>query len=103
MTITQETIDAIRSKLVDLPSKPKTDITLRDLVKELAPDLRAAMNLGYSLTDLREMLKTDGVTSSISTLGSYLRASAKSAAPKPRENAPRSRAGRAEIAPPRVL
>ena len=80
MTITKDDIDAIRASVQSLPPKAKTTPTLRDIIQDLEPVLRDALVVKrYSLTDIQQMLAKKGVPISASTLGSYLRAIAKSA------------------------
>ncbi len=83
MTISAETIEALRSELQALPPKAPVVLTARDAVAALAPEIRRARAAGYSLGDIAGQLGDRGVAISASTLGSYLRAIGREAASAP--------------------
>lgn len=93
MTITKDDVDAFRAGLRSLPTKAKTTPTLRDIIQDSEPELREALDKGYSLTDIQQLLAEKGIPSSASTLGSYLRALAKSAPKTTRKKPAKPREG----------
>lgn len=79
MTIQKKNLEAARSRLRALQLEEKSTLTLRDIIQSLEPELRHALEMKRSLTDIQQELAKDAIQISVSTLGSYLRDLAKSA------------------------
>ncbi|MEI4488748.1 hypothetical protein V8J36_21385 [Frigidibacter sp. MR17.14] len=73
LQVSIETVTSIRAMLTALPPKPKTAFTARETVHAVADDIRAAIDLGYSLSDIAEHLAANGMKITAGTLASYLR------------------------------
>jgi len=69
--VSQKAADALRS----LPPKPPAErpLSASDLIKQLKPEITAAINNGYTLQEVVENLKKNGITVGLSTLKSGLR------------------------------
>ncbi|WP_323010681.1 hypothetical protein [Paracoccus sp. (in: a-proteobacteria)] len=70
--LTADQVDALRRRLRDLPPKPPTHRTAKQVVIELEADIRAALARGYTLADIARIYSELGEVSA-STLQSYLR------------------------------
>ncbi|MEI4469673.1 hypothetical protein [Frigidibacter sp. MR17.24] len=73
LQVSIETVTSIREMLTSLKPKPKTAFTARETVHAVADDIRAATELGYSLSDIAERLAANGMKITAGTLASYLR------------------------------
>ncbi|MEP0913260.1 hypothetical protein NDI45_20320 [Leptolyngbya sp. GB1-A1] len=78
---TEETKQALDADLKALAAKPKR-IPLRDLVRDLSPQIEAARKAGYSLAEIIEIFKKREVDIAENTLKIYMRD------PKPRTAKP---------------
>jgi hypothetical protein len=59
--VKQGTIDHTISFLTELPEKPKDDLSLREAVKQMQAQLKAALAKGYSYADLAKLLTDKGI------------------------------------------
>ena len=74
MKLTTEKIEAIALKLRELPAieKKKAEVSKQDAVKLLAKEIVAMQKRGYTLLQISEALRGEGLSLSTPTLRSYL-------------------------------
>ena len=93
MTLTRAQIDQIAQKLKGMPAAPSAsvNITKQEAVKLLAKEIASLQRRGYTLEQIAESLKHEGLDLSTATLKVYL--SRANAPKRPRRSTP-------PIAPP---
>lgn len=69
--VTNQAIDQANSLLQNLPEKPKEVMSLREAVDELQEDIRAALGKGYSYDEIADILSSNGIEISVTTLKRY--------------------------------
>lgn len=69
--LTKEKIAEVEAKLKSMPPIIK-EMTLADAVKKLAPSIRKLQDKGYSLEQITEILKDDGINITQSSLKRHL-------------------------------
>jgi len=67
-----DTVQVTLDKLDKLESKPKDELTLRESITLLSDKLHSALKKGYSYQDLAEILETQKILISATTLKQYL-------------------------------
>jgi len=67
-----DTVQVTLDKLDKLESKPKDELTLRESISLLSDKLHSALKKGYSYQDLAELLETQKILISATTLKQYL-------------------------------
>ena len=67
-----DTVQVTLDKLDKLESKPKDELTLRESISLLSDKLHSALKKGYSYQDLAEILETQKILISATTLKQYL-------------------------------
>ncbi|AMM18772.1 protein mobC (plasmid) [Burkholderia sp. PAMC 28687] len=74
MKITPEKIEAIAAKLRELPpiEKPKPEFSKQEAVKLLSKEIVAMQKRGYTLLQISEALRDEGLSLSTPTLKTYL-------------------------------
>ena len=89
MKFTTEQIEAVRSKLRDLPTIEKTrkEHNKAETVRMLSKEITALQKRGYSLEQIADYIKGEGLDIGTLTLRSYLQRTKASAAPKPKAQA----------------
>src|SRR5579883_2778767 len=70
--VKQEAVNQTISLLIDLPAKPKDDLSLREAVQQMQIPLKSALVKGYSYADLAQILTDRGISISALTLKNYL-------------------------------
>jgi len=65
-------VEQASSFLADLPSRPKTDLSLREAMHLIQDSIRAALAKGYSYQELSEILGKHGIPISAFTLKNYV-------------------------------
>ena len=69
----QDTVEAIASKLREMPViEKKKEYSRKETIKVLSKDIAALQKKGYSLEQISETLRGEGLDISNSTLKSYL-------------------------------
>jgi hypothetical protein len=95
--IAPSVVAKVHTFLDSLPVKPKEQLSLREAVSQLQPQIQEALSKGYSYQDVADMLAKQSITISASTLKNYVpsgrRKSAKAAVKAPRT--PRAKAAEA--------
>lgn len=71
--INKESLYKLKDQLASLQAKPKTLFSTREAIAELEAAIRGAIDLGYNLLDIAEMLEKEGLNIAPSTLSTYLR------------------------------
>lgn len=61
-----------RASLQDLPARKRELISLQEAIYQLRIPLKAALNKGYSYSELADLLQQKGISISVSTLRDYL-------------------------------
>lgn len=61
-----------RASLQDLPARKRELISLQEAIYQLRILLKAALNKGYSYSELADLLQQKGISISVSTLRDYL-------------------------------
>ena len=86
MKYTTEQIEAVRSKMKDLPpiEKKKQELGKSDVVKMLAKEIAVLRKRGYTLEQISDYLKGEGLDIGTPSLKSYLQRAKAAAAPKPK-------------------
>lgn len=81
-TYTAEQREMAATALSALPDKPAAERpqTTAELLQSLKPQLKEAKDKGYTLDELAEILKNNGITISLSTLKSSFKTAKKGAA-----------------------
>lgn len=89
LKFTTEQIEAVRAKLKDLPSieKIRTEHTKADTVKMLSREIISLQKRGYSLEQIADFIKGEGLDIGTPTMKSYLQRSKAAAASKPKVQA----------------
>jgi hypothetical protein len=89
LKFTTEQIEAVRAKLKDLPAieKIRTEHTKADTVKMLSKEIISLQKRGYSLEQIADYIKGEGLDIGTPTMKSYLQRSKAAAAPKPKVQA----------------
>ena len=89
LKFTTEQIEAVRAKLKDLPAieKIRTEHTKADTVKMLSKEIISLQKRGYSLEQIADFIKGEGLDIGTPTMKSYLQRSKAAAAPKPKAQA----------------
>lgn len=82
-TLSRATIDAANTALQNLPEKPRENLSLKEAVAALKDTIITALNRGYSYEEVAEMLSTQGIKISPTSLKSYLSAVQKTDRTKP--------------------
>lgn len=74
MTFTTEQIEAIAAKLHEMPAVEKKDQkhSKQEAIKRLAKEINAMKKRGYTLDQIAETLRGEGLDIAIPTLKSYL-------------------------------
>ena len=83
LTIEKQT--NIAAKLANLPRAAAAEMSMKEFVAGLKDQIKFAESQGYTLVEIAEILKKDGVEMSVTTLRTYLQKSKvtrKKAAPK---------------------
>jgi hypothetical protein len=70
--VSKDSINGASNALKELPEKPKEIWSLREAISLLKDQIIAALDRGYSYTEVSEMLSSKGVEISPSTLKYYL-------------------------------
>ncbi|UBF30443.1 hypothetical protein K9N68_35195 (plasmid) [Kovacikia minuta CCNUW1] len=97
-TVKQKALSNTASFLTELPEKTKEEMSLREAVKQMQPQLKAALAKGYSYQDLATMLTDLGIKISALTLRNYLPSGKRQAGKAARR--PRKAASREAVAAP---
>lgn len=81
-TYTAEQRDKVATALSALPEKPAAERqqTTAELLQALKPQIRAAQEKGYTLDEVADLLKNNGITISLSTLKSAYKTAKKTTA-----------------------
>ena len=89
MKYTTEQIEAVRSKMKDLPpiEKKKQELGKSDVVKMLAKESAVLRKRGYTFEQISEYLKGEGLDIGTPSLKSYLQRAKAAATPKPKVQA----------------
>ncbi len=89
MKYTIEQIEAVRSKFRELPpaEKKKQEFGKSDVVKMLAKEIVVLRKRGYTLEQISEYFKGEGMDIGTPSLKSYLQRAKAAAAPKPKVQA----------------
>lgn len=89
MKYTTEQIEAIRSKMKDLPpiEKKKQELGKSDVVKMLAKEIAVLRKRGYTFEQISEYLKGEGLDIGTPSLKSYLQRAKQASASKPKAQA----------------
>ena len=89
MKYTTEQIEAVRSKMKDLPpiEKKKQELGKSDVVKMLAKEIAVLRKRGYTFEQISEYLKGEGLDIGTPSLKSYLQRAKQALAPKPKAQA----------------
>jgi len=89
MKYTTEQIEAVRSKMKDLPpiEKKKQELGKSDVVKMLAKEIAVLRKRGYTFEQISEYLKGEGLDIGTPSLKSYLQRAKAAATPKPKVQA----------------
>jgi hypothetical protein len=89
MKYTTEQIEAVRSKMKDLPpiEKKKQELGKSDVVKMLAKEIAVLRKRGYTFEQISDYLKREGLDIGTPSLKSYLQRAKAAAAPKPKAQA----------------
>jgi hypothetical protein len=89
MKYTTDQIEAVRSKMKDLPpiEKKKQQLGKSDVVKMLAKEIAVLRKRGYTFEQISEYLKGEGLDIGTPSLKSYLQRAKAAAAPKPKAQA----------------
>ena len=89
MKYTTEQVEAVRSKMKDLPpiEKKKQELGKSDVVKMLAKEIAVLRKRGYTFEQISEYLKGEGLDIGTPSLKSYLQRAKAAAAPKPKVQA----------------
>lgn len=82
-TINRESADRFSQKLEQLPEKPKTELTPKELIFENSEQIDKLLEKGYSYDDLVSILKEEDIHLSKTTLRQYLSEARKAQAPQP--------------------
>ena len=69
--VTAEQLEKAQKKIQELPVKD-TSKTTRDAIAVLTKDIQAALKKGYTLEDIRNILKDMGIPITTSTLKNYM-------------------------------
>jgi hypothetical protein len=64
--------EALRESIKALPSKPKRELTAREIVESLRRELREKQPQGWSMKELAQFLAERGIRLSAATLRDYL-------------------------------
>lgn len=85
MGYTAAQVEEIASKLRELPTiePPPKDLTKQEVVKMLAREIKSLQKRGYSLEQIANSLKGEGLDISTPTLKSYLQKAKTPTKPKP--------------------
>jgi hypothetical protein len=91
MKYTTEQIEAVRSKMKDLPpiEKKKQELGKSDVVKMLAKEIAVLRKRGYTFEQISEYLKGEGLDIGTPSLKSYLQRAKQASATKPKVQAPK--------------
>ena len=102
MKYTTEQIEAVRSKMKDLPpiEKKKQELGKSDVVKMLAKEIAVLRKRGYTVENISEYLKGEGLDIGTPSLKSYLQRAKAAAAPKPKVQAQKDTPPALSQAPP---
>lgn len=65
-------IDNIKKRIEEMKKKPPKQKSKREIIAELAVDIRALFKLGYSYREILDEFKLDGLNLQESTLKNYL-------------------------------
>jgi hypothetical protein len=89
MKYTTEQIEAVRSKMKDLPpiEKKKQELGKSDVVKMLAKEIAVLRKRGYTFEQISEYLKGEGLDIGTPSLKSYLQRAKQASASKPKVQA----------------
>ena len=89
MKYTTEQIEAVRSKMKDLPpiEKKKQELGKSDVVKMLAKEIAVLRKRGYTFEQISDYLKGEGLDIGTPSLKSYLQRAKQASAPKPKVQA----------------
>ena len=89
MKYTTEQIEAVRSKMKDLPpiEKKKQELGKSDVVKMLAKEIAVLRKRGYTFEQISEYLKGEGLDIGTPSLKSYLQRAKQASATKPKAQA----------------
>lgn len=69
--VTADQLEKAQKKIQELPVKD-TSKTTRDAIAVLTKDIQAALKKGYTLEDIRNLLKDMGIPITTSTLKNYM-------------------------------
>ena len=74
MSITAETIETLRAKMLEAPEieKSKRNVSKQEAIKELRKDIESMQKRGYRLEDISKILSENGLEITTPTLKSYL-------------------------------
>jgi hypothetical protein len=70
--IKKDVVGDVAGFLQELPNKPRSDLSLKEAVRELQELIRAAFSKGYTYVEVAEMLTSQGIKISAFTLKSYV-------------------------------
>ena len=89
MKYTTEQIEAVRSKMKDLPpiEKKKQELGKSDVVKMLAKEIAVLRKRGYTFEQISDYLKGEGLDIGTPSLKSYLQRAKQASATKPKAQA----------------
>jgi len=89
MKYTTEQIEAVRSKMKDLPpiEKKKQELGKSDVVKMLAKEIAVLRKRGYTFEQISEYLKGEGLDIGTPSLKSYLQRAKQASSTKPKAQA----------------
>lgn len=83
----EERIEGLKKHLAQLKPKPRSDISARELVAQLADEIQEAAEKGCSLDDITQAMKSDGIGIAESTLRRYLQDARRKHKPAPKASA----------------
>lgn len=72
--ITLSQIEKLRSNMVAMPTKEKTEFNMREAVKSLEAEIHLLMSeRGYTVVDIAKMFNEAHVSATANTIAAYLR------------------------------